>query len=215
MLLMRCLIIFLFFVFLIPPASAKDLTADELRRVCAAAHPQDRRNCEAYLRGVGERLQTLKIYLDEPCRQTPINVDDVQQAADFLEEEKFEEDVPAHIYALKYWIKSGIPCLNQGHFTSVQELQNSCLQDNSGKSSCKFYIESLMQIARYMSALAKKPIFCPEGKTQKSPYIISDEEVMRNFNNWIKNNPDLKQAPAALGFIDSQAVAYPCPKQPS
>ncbi len=54
----------------IPAAAAKDPTIDELRRVCVADNTTDQMNCEAYLRGVGERLQTQKIYFDKSCRKT-------------------------------------------------------------------------------------------------------------------------------------------------
>jgi hypothetical protein len=206
--------ILLFSAVFVCTAHAKDLTIDQLRQACIADNTQDQKNCEAYLRGVGERLQTQKIYFNKSCRKTPVSAEDIHTFNDFIAKDNIKSELPANIYVFKYWSRDEgkIPCLETKGFWSVQDLQEICAQDYSGASPCKFYIESLTEFAKMQFTLAEQTFVCPGGSVQKSPYIIGDEEILGHYAKWVKKNPELKIAPAALGFIDAMVLAYPCPE---
>ena len=157
--------ILLFSAVFVCTAHAKDLTIDQLRQACIADNTQDQKNCEAYLRGVGERLQTQKIYFDKSCRKTPVSAEDIQAFNDFIAKDNIKPELPANIYVFKYWSRDEgkIPCLETKGFWSVQDLQEMCGQDYSGASPCKFYIESLTEFAKMQFTLAEQTFVCPGG----------------------------------------------------
>ena len=137
----------------------------------------------------------------------PFGPGDVQDFLQFASAHMIPDSGEAVALAFNFWVSrtGDIPCSDAPGYWTNAHLLELCSADNSGGSSCKFYVSALIGITRIEEVLRNAHYFCPKG----SP-IRSDEEALENFRSWNAANPSRASGPAALGYVDAMIDAYPC-----
>lgn len=189
------------------PAWAAHFPPSAIVKVCGFDSDHDRANCDAFLRGSVERLQARAIEGKFACRREPFGSDDIRDFLNFASASKIPDSGEAVALAFNFWASrlDKIPCSDVSGFWTNGHLLELCSADNSGGSSCKFYVTALMATTQIEEVLQKSQYFCPTG----SP-VRSDEEALGNFRSWVEADSNRANAPAALGYVDAMIAAYPC-----
>ncbi len=189
------------------PAQAAHFPPSAIIKVCSFDSDHDRANCDAFLRGSLERFQAAAVEGKVRCRREAFGPGDVKDFQQFAAASTIPDSGEAIALTFNFWASrpDKIPCSDVAGFWTNGHLLQLCSADNSGGSSCKFYVTALMAATQIEEVLRKTQYFCPKG----SP-IRSDEEALDNFRSWVEADPSRANAPAALGYVDAMIAAFPC-----
>lgn len=188
-------------------AQAAHIPPSALVKVCRFDSDQGRADCDAFLRGSIERLQTRAVEGESGCRKEPFGPADVQAFLQFTSTHMIPDSGEAFALAFNFWGSRPreIPCNTVPGFWTNGHLLELCRADNSAESPCKSYVSALLGVTQIEEILTKNRYFCPKGSATRS-----DEEVFDIFQTWVAADARRANQPAALGYVQALMAAYPC-----
>lgn len=215
---MRWLLLTLCFVSCIGPAArAGSLSTQDFLRECQLAgvvKPGPRsENCQAFFSAPVDVMQAQGNYLTRVCRKTPLSGSDLAQFALFAMNDAHQaQEVPASETLFKFWFKGPVapPCATTGVYWNAEMLEKQCQKDHGIHSACKFYTTSAVEFVQILAALKNQNLFCPGGKARSGHYIVSEDEVMKNYYNYLAKNSDERRHSAGDVFVRALMAANPC-----
>ena len=188
-------------------ASAAHIPPSAMIRACASKAPLDMANCDAFLRGSMERMETRVVRGQIACRGTPFGPEDIADFLNYSSHHMIADSGEAIAQAFDYWAhnRGNIPCNDVPGYWTAGHLLELCKQDNKGFAPCKFYTTALLQETVIEEVAGNTQLFCPKGNS-----VRPDDEVLDVFQSWVAGAPGRAERPAALAYINALTAAYPC-----